>query len=89
MRLVAVQRWPVVPNAPQSAPSRARSRLASSITIMRVFAAHFQRDRLEGGGGALAHVRTHGARPGKADGADFGMLDQGLARIRPDLLTRC
>src|SRR5215469_13878539 len=34
MRLVAVQRWPVVPNAPQSAPSVARSRLASSSTII-------------------------------------------------------
>src|SRR5579864_6740563 len=34
IRLVAVQRWPVVPNAPQSAPSMARSRLASSSTIM-------------------------------------------------------
>ena len=30
---MAVQRWPVVPNAPQSAPSRASSRLASSSTI--------------------------------------------------------
>src|SRR5947207_4913006 len=34
IRLVAVQRWPVVPNAPQSAPSRASSRLASSRTII-------------------------------------------------------
>src|ERR1039457_6644344 len=34
MRLVAVQRWPVVPNAPHSAPSSARSRLASSSTII-------------------------------------------------------
>jgi hypothetical protein len=34
MRLVAVQRWPVVPKAPHSAPSIASSRLASSSTIM-------------------------------------------------------
>src|SRR6478672_4302093 len=34
MRLVAVQRWPVVPNPPQMPPSMARSRLASSSTIM-------------------------------------------------------
>src|SRR5436190_16651450 len=34
MRLVAVQRWPVVPKAPQSAPSTARSRFASSSTII-------------------------------------------------------
>src|SRR6202166_990512 len=34
MRLVAVQRWPVVPNPPQRPPSMARSRLASSSTIM-------------------------------------------------------
>src|SRR6266496_286673 len=34
MRLVAVQRCPVVPNAPHNAPSMARSRLASSSTIM-------------------------------------------------------
>ena len=34
MRLVAVQRCPVVPKAPQSPPSIARSRLASSSTIM-------------------------------------------------------
>src|SRR5438067_1026652 len=34
IRLVAVQRWPVVPKAPQSAPSIARSRFASSSTIM-------------------------------------------------------
>ncbi len=34
MRLVAVQRCPVVPNAPQSPPSMARSRLASSSTII-------------------------------------------------------
>src|SRR2546429_5932716 len=36
MRLAAVQRWPVVPNPPQIAPSIARSRFASSIT-MRMF----------------------------------------------------
>src|SRR5580692_9562500 len=34
MRLVAVQRCPVVPNAPQSPPSTASSRLASSSTII-------------------------------------------------------
>src|SRR5450631_2624508 len=34
MRLVAVQRWPVVPKPPQSPPSIASSRLASSSTIM-------------------------------------------------------
>src|ERR1700688_3473371 len=34
MRLVAVQRWPVVPKAPQSPPSTASSRLASSSTII-------------------------------------------------------
>src|SRR5258708_30220611 len=34
MRLVAVQRCPVVPNAPQSAHSSARSRLASFRTII-------------------------------------------------------
>src|SRR5947207_9212964 len=34
MRLVAVQRWPVVPKPPQSPPSIARSRLASSSTII-------------------------------------------------------
>src|SRR6266576_1080583 len=34
MRLVAVQRWPVVPNPPHSAPSIARSKLASLSTIM-------------------------------------------------------
>src|SRR5580704_48551 len=33
-RLVAVQRWPVVPKPPQSPPSMASSRLASSRTIM-------------------------------------------------------
>ncbi len=35
--LVAVQRCPVVPNAPHSTPSRANSRLASSITIWAFF----------------------------------------------------
>src|ERR1700689_1542870 len=34
MRLVAVQRCPVVPKAPHNAPSSASSRLASSSTIM-------------------------------------------------------
>src|SRR5437764_1226524 len=34
MRLVAVQRWPVVPNPPQSPPSMASSRFASSSTII-------------------------------------------------------
>src|SRR5678815_37711 len=34
MRLVAVQRWPVVPKPPHRPPSMARSRLASSSTIM-------------------------------------------------------
>src|ERR1022692_556684 len=34
MRLVAVQRWPVVPNAPHKPPSTASSRLASSSTII-------------------------------------------------------
>src|ERR1035441_2674163 len=34
MRLVAVQRWPVVPKAPQRPPSMARSRLASARTII-------------------------------------------------------
>ena len=36
-RLVAVQRCPVVPKAPQSTPSSARSRSASSITICAFF----------------------------------------------------
>src|SRR5205823_13454491 len=34
MRLVAVQRWPVVPKPPHKPPSMARPRLASSSTIM-------------------------------------------------------
>ena len=34
MRLVAVQRWPVVPNPPQRPPSMARSRFASSSTTI-------------------------------------------------------
>src|SRR5579884_3659499 len=34
MRLAAVQRWPVVPNPPQRQPSTARSRLASSRTMI-------------------------------------------------------
>src|SRR6476661_442284 len=34
MRLVAVQRWPVVPKPPHKPPSMARSRLASSSTII-------------------------------------------------------
>src|SRR5580700_4617340 len=37
MRLVAVQRCPVVPNAPQSPPSTASSRFASSSTIIGFF----------------------------------------------------
>ena len=36
-RLVAVHRWPVVPNAPQSTPSRASSMLASGITSCAFF----------------------------------------------------
>ena len=46
---------------------------------LRVFAAHFERDGLEGGGGALADERTDGAGAGKADGADVGVLDEGSA----------
>src|SRR5208282_899079 len=34
IRLVAVQRWPVVPKAPHSPPSTANSRFASSSTII-------------------------------------------------------
>src|SRR5882724_11313458 len=37
MRLVAVQRCPVVPKAPHNPPSMAKSRLASSSTIMGFF----------------------------------------------------
>src|ERR1700745_1945032 len=37
MRLGAVQRWPVGPKAPQRAPSIARSRFASSRTIIGFF----------------------------------------------------
>src|SRR5271165_1973845 len=37
MRLVAVQRWPVVPKPPQSPPSMASSRFASSSTIIGFF----------------------------------------------------
>lgn len=33
----AVQRWPVVPKAPQRIPSTAKSRLASSMTMMGFF----------------------------------------------------
>src|SRR5438270_2934801 len=35
--LVAVQRWPVVPNDPQRAPSTAKSKFASSSTIIGFF----------------------------------------------------
>src|SRR5579862_1439316 len=37
IRLVAVQLWPVVPKPPHNPPSMARSRLASSSTIMGFF----------------------------------------------------
>src|SRR6185436_20169215 len=37
MRLAAVHRWPLVPKAPQTAPSTARSIFASSMTMMAFF----------------------------------------------------
>ena len=46
---------------------------------LRVFAAHFERDGLEGGGGALGDVRADFAGAGEADGADVGMFDEGAA----------
>ena len=52
-RLVAVQRWPEVPKAPQSAPSTARSRLASSMTISAFLPPHSSDTRLP--------VRPHSA----------------------------
>src|ERR1041385_1402945 len=47
MRLVAVQRCPVVPNAPQSAPSSASSRLASSSTIIGFLPPNSSEQRLK------------------------------------------
>ena len=49
---------------------------------LRVFAAHLERNLLEGGGGALRDQRAHRARAGEADGAHIGMLDQRRSRRR-------
>ena len=46
---------------------------------LRVLAAHFEGDGLEGGGGTLGNVRAHFAGAGEADGADVGVLDEGVA----------
>ncbi len=56
---------------------------------LRVLAAHLERDRLEGGGGALGHMRTHFARAGEADGADVRVLDERVARASRRCRRRC
>ncbi len=56
---------------------------------LRVFAAHFERDLLEGGGGALRDKRADGAGAGEADGADVGMLDERRACRRSRFRRRC
>ena len=53
IRLVAVQRWPVVAKAPQSAPSTAMSRRASSMTIRAFLPPISSETRLK----ASAHAR--------------------------------
>ncbi len=46
-----------------------------------VFAAHFEGDGLEGGGGALAYEGADLAGSGKADGADVLVLDDGRTGV--------
>ena len=75
MRLVAVQRWPVVPNAPQSAPS-AQFEVGVVEDDLRVFAAHFEGDGFECGGGALGYERADFAGASETDRADVWMLNK-------------
>ena len=81
MRLVAVQRWPVVPKAPQSAPSRARSRLASSRTIMAFLPPISSEQGLKWPAARLADDAADFARAGEGDGAHAGMRDEGRAGL--------
>ena len=79
-RLVAVQRWPVVPNAPQSTPSSARSRSASSSTIMRVLAAHLERQPLVHAAARLADDAPRLRRSGERDDRNERMVHDRRAR---------
>ena len=76
---MAVQRWPVVPKAPQSRPSTARSRSASSITMQGFLPPISKREPLVHPPADRADVRAGLGRSGERDGVHVFVLDDGLA----------
>ena len=84
MRLVAVQRWPVVPKPPQSAAFDGEVEVGVVQHDHRILAAQFQRAVLEALGGGGANDAADCGRSGQRDGADFGMLHQRPADLRTE-----
>ena len=81
-RLAAVQRWPVVPKPPHTAPSTARSRLASSITMMMFLPPISRWHFLKVGAHAWLTMRPTSVEPVKLTKSDIVIIRE-AARRRP------
>src|SRR6266436_5327288 len=88
MRLAAVQRWPVVPKPPQMAPSTARSRLASSITMMMFLPPISRLQCLNSGAHASAMSRPTAVEPVKLTTGTARCSANGAPALGPLPLTR-
>src|SRR5260370_443795 len=88
MRLAAVQRCPVVPKPPQMAPSTARSRLASSITMMMFLPPISRLQCLNSGAQASAISRPTAVEPVKLITGTSTCCAKGAPAFGPLPLTR-
>src|ERR1043166_5950565 len=79
MRLVAVQRWPLVANAPHApcCDGSAESRIGHDDEAF--FGAELKRHPLHHAAAGLVDLAADFERAGEGDAADVGMLDQGLS----------
>ena len=76
MRLVAVQRWPVVPNAAPEAAFDGEVEVGVVEDDHGILAAEFERAMFETLGGDAADDAADGGRSGERDGAHVGMLGE-------------
>src|SRR6266571_4754204 len=87
IRLVAVQRCPVVPKAPQSAPSTAKSRLASSSTIIGFFPPSSSEQCLKLFAAVSPTMRPTAVEPVRETARTSGCSDKGPPTVDPKPLT--
>ncbi len=79
MRRVEVQRWPAVPTAPKTMPRTARSRSASSATMMALLPPSSRMVRPRRPATVCGHVTADLHRAGEADQRQALVVEHALA----------